>query len=125
MAKTLNKDGTPRKIGSGKTKGAGCYSSITWSELKNLISDDVKIPVSRVWLRRLGAKSSEEPTSTIPSSAKTAPSSKIRASKYDQPKKSTIPTDSKEKDYDPTPATDEEYEPPPLFAVGSSNLRQY
>ena len=125
MAKTLNKDGTPRKIGSGKTKGAGCYSSITWSELKNLISDNVQIPVSRVWLRRLGGKSAGKPTSTITSPAKTAPSSKISAPKYDQPKKSKISNASKEKDAEPTPATDEEYEPPPLFAVGSSNLRQY
>ena len=120
MPKTLNKDGTPRKKGSGKTKGAGCYTPVTWSELKNLISDDVQIPVSRVWLRSLGGNSAGEPTSTI-----TSPSSKISAPKYDQPKKSKIPTASKEKDAKPTPATDEEYEPPPLFAVGSSNLRQY
>ena len=125
MAKTLNKDGTPRKIGSGKTKGAGCYAPVTWSELKNLISDDVQIPVSRVWLRSLGGNSTGEPTSTITSPAKTASSSKISAPKYDQPKKSKFPTGSKEKDAEPTPATDEEYEPPPLFAVGSSNLRQY
>ena len=125
MAKTLNKDGTPRKIGSGKTKGAGCYAPVTWSELKNLISDDVQIPVSRVWLRSLGGNSEGEPTSTITSPAKTAPSSKISAPKYDQPKKSKIPTGSKKKEAEPTPATDEEYEPPPLFAVGSSNLRQY
>ena len=125
MAKTLNKDGTPRKIGSGKTKGAGCYAPVTWSELKNLISDDVQIPVSRVWLRRLGGKSVGEPSSTLTAPEKTAPSSKISASKYDQPKKSKFPTASKEKDAEPTPATDEEYEPPPLFAVASSNLRQY
>ena len=125
MAKTLNKDGTPRKIGSGKTKGAGCYTPVTWSELKNLISDDVQIPVSRVWLRSLGGNSEGEPTSTITSPAKTASSSKTSAPKYDQPKKSKIPTASKEKDVEPTPATEEEYEPPPLFAVGSSNLRQY
>ena len=55
MSKTLNKDGTPRKIGSGKTKGAGCFSSTTWSVLKNYIADDVEFPISRVWLRDLGA----------------------------------------------------------------------
>ena len=125
MPKTLNKDGSPRKIGSGKTKGAGCYSSITWSELENLISEDVPIPVSRVWLRSLSGKRPGNPAFAITSPAKTAPSSKISGPKYDQPKESKISTDSKEKDAEPNPATDEEYEPPPLFAVGSSNLRQY
>ena len=54
MSITLNKDGTPRKIGSGKTKGAGCFSPTTLSVLKNYVSDDVEFPVSRVWLREVG-----------------------------------------------------------------------
>ena len=37
MGVTLNKDGTPRKIGSGKTKGAGCYAKITLKELVSLL----------------------------------------------------------------------------------------
>ena len=52
---TLNKDGKPRKKGSGKTKGAGCYAKIPWRDLKKSIGADVPIPVSRVWLRQLGA----------------------------------------------------------------------
>lgn len=51
---TLNKDGTPRKRGSGKTKGAGCFTKIQWSELKAFVGENTAIPVSRVWLRSLG-----------------------------------------------------------------------
>lgn len=53
MAVTFNKDGKPRKKGSGKTKGAGCYAKIPWSDLKKFIGPEVFIPVSRVWLRNL------------------------------------------------------------------------
>ena len=52
---TLNKDGKPRKKGSGKTRGAGCYAKIPWSDLKKFIGAEVSIPVSRVWLRNLNA----------------------------------------------------------------------
>jgi hypothetical protein len=52
---TLNKDGKPRKKGSGKTIGAGCYAKIPWSDLKKFIGSEVSIPVSRVWLRNLNA----------------------------------------------------------------------
>ena len=51
MGVTLNKDGTPRKIGSGKTKGAGCYEKITLRELRKLVQEDGEVSVSRVWLR--------------------------------------------------------------------------
>ena len=51
---TLNQDGTPRKRGSGKTKGAGCFTKIQWSELKEFVGENTAIPVSRVWLRSLG-----------------------------------------------------------------------
>ena len=50
MATTYNKDGKPRKIGSGKTKGAGCYEEITMRELQKLIPADDKVIVGRVWL---------------------------------------------------------------------------
>ncbi|MBC8350144.1 MAG: hypothetical protein O3A82_04290 [Verrucomicrobia bacterium] len=51
----MNKDGKPRKKGSGKTIGAGCYAKIPWSDLKKFIGSEVSIPVSRVWLRNLNA----------------------------------------------------------------------
>ena len=59
---TLNKNGKPRKVGSGKTKGAGCYAKISWRELKKYIGADVAIPVSRVWLRGLGVTEIEKKT---------------------------------------------------------------
>ena len=37
----LNKDGKPRKKGSGKTRGAGCYAKIPWSDLKKFIGAEV------------------------------------------------------------------------------------
>ena len=51
MGVTLNKDGTPRKIGSGKTKGAGCYENITLRDLRKLVNENAEVSVSRVWLR--------------------------------------------------------------------------
>ena len=65
MAKTLNKDGTPRKIGSGKTKGAGCYTDITWAQLKNSIGEETNIPVSRVWINSLGISTDSKPKKNI------------------------------------------------------------
>ena len=43
MGVTLNKDGTPRKIGSGKTKGAGCYEKITLRELRKLVNENAEV----------------------------------------------------------------------------------
>ena len=58
---TLNKDGSPRKKGSGKTKGAGCFTKISWSQLQEYVGENTLIPVSRVWLRSL-APLLEQPT---------------------------------------------------------------
>ena len=121
MSKTLNKDGTPRKTGSGKTKGAGCYSPITWTELKNLISDDVQIPVSRVWLRSLGGLSEDESSSKISVQPSASPPSKVSTKEDDRPKKES----STPKEEPSAPESVEDYEPPPLFAVGPSKFRQY
>jgi hypothetical protein len=122
MPKTLNKDGTPRKIGSGKTKGAGCYSPITLTELKNLISDDVQILVSRVWLRSVGGLSEDGATSKIlPDQPSAPPPSKVSTTEDDRPKKESSPP----KEEPPAPEYEGDYEPPPLFAVGPSKFRQY
>ena len=50
---TLNKDGTPRKTGSGRKKGANCYQMITIKQLKQYITEDYKIPVKRLWLENV------------------------------------------------------------------------
>ena len=47
---TLNKDGTPRKTGSGRKKGSNCYQMITIKQLNQFITEDYKIPVKRLWL---------------------------------------------------------------------------
>ena len=51
---TINKDGTPRKKGSGRTKGANSFVHMSLNDLKKYVSEDVKVPISRVWLRNLG-----------------------------------------------------------------------
>ena len=55
MGVTLNKDGTPRKIGSGKTKGAGCYESVLLRDLRKFLNEEDEVSVSRVWLRNAKA----------------------------------------------------------------------
>tara|TARA_Y100000296_G_scaffold6431_1_gene7878 strand:- start:288 stop:527 length:240 start_codon:yes stop_codon:yes gene_type:complete len=50
---TLNKDGTPRKAGSGRKKGSNCYQMITIKQLKQYITEDYKIPVKRLWLENV------------------------------------------------------------------------
>jgi hypothetical protein len=50
---TLNKDGTPRKTGSGRKKGSNCYQMITIKQLKQFITEDYKIPVKRLWLENV------------------------------------------------------------------------
>tara|TARA_R100000008_G_scaffold84083_1_gene70669 strand:+ start:2572 stop:2811 length:240 start_codon:yes stop_codon:yes gene_type:complete len=50
---TLNKDGTPRKTGSGRKKGSNCYQMVTIKQLKQFITEDFKIPVKRLWLENI------------------------------------------------------------------------
>ena len=50
---TLNKDGSPRKTGSGRKKGSNCYQMITIKQLKQFITEDYKIPVKRLWLENV------------------------------------------------------------------------
>ena len=51
---TLNKNGEPRKKGSGRTKGATSFELVKLSELKPFVGDATPIPVSRVWLKKIG-----------------------------------------------------------------------
>ncbi len=51
-------------MGSGKTKGAGCYQKVSWAELKKLISEETKFPVSRVWLKSLTFETPSSPAKT-------------------------------------------------------------
>ena len=117
MSETLNKDGTPRKKGSGKTKGAGCFSKVSWSTLKNFVADDVKIPVSRVWLRSLGALPEKQlasvKLSTVPK--------RLPPPKQPLPKTINPPAVEKQSKV----SDDQEYEPPPLFATNPRDFYEY
>jgi hypothetical protein len=118
MEVTLNKDGTPRKIGSGKTKGAGCFAKIKWKQLKEFISEEDEILVGRVWLRSVGAlnqkrgSKKKQPKNLNKNPSKLAPSPKQYHPKDYKPApkitKAVLPA-SESNDGD-------EYEPPPLFA---------
>ena len=118
MEVTLNKDGTPRKIGSGKTKGAGCFAKIKWKQLREFISEEDEILVGRVWLRSVGALNQKK------GSKKKQPKNQNKKPfKLAPPPKQYTP-----KDYKPAPKITkaalpapesndgDEYEPPPLFA---------
>jgi len=67
---TLNKDGSPRKSGSGRKKGATSFANITLADLQKFCGSATGIPVSRVWLEQMGAciqGSASTPVSTVES----------------------------------------------------------
>ena len=59
MKVTLNKDGTPRKQGSGRRKGANSFVNIRVSDLEQFCGKNTLIPISRVWLESMGASITE------------------------------------------------------------------
>jgi len=63
---TLNKDGTPRKTGSGRKKGSNCYQMITIKQLKQFITEDYKIPVKRLWLENVVDNVASDDVESIP-----------------------------------------------------------
>ena len=123
MPKTLNKDGTPRKIGSGKTKGAGCYADVSWAELKEVIGENTMIQVSRVWLKNMGLVEKKikkdqlykEATVEVQKISKDLPTPKITRINSKQ-KSSNSGFDH---------IDDDSYDPPPLFGTGEIKLNQY
>ena len=50
---TLNKDGSPRKTGSGRKKGSTSFQMVTIKQLLPYITEDFKIPVKRIWLEEI------------------------------------------------------------------------
>jgi len=64
---TLNKDGTPRKTGSGRKKGSTSFTNVTLADLKMFCGEAMQIPVSRKWLEQMGAAiQGTAPTPTTP-----------------------------------------------------------
>ena len=124
---TLNKDGTPRKVGSGKTKGAGCYENISLRDLRKLVNENAEVSVSRVWLRNAQAEKKArsvqfdlqppkvKPEYVEPISAP-APLKRI--------KKTTEKEVSTEASKEILSDDNDDYEPPPLFA-SDAGVRNY
>ena len=123
MSKTLNKNGKPRKIGSGKTKGAGCYADVTWGELKEVIGENTNIQVSRVWLKNIGLVEDKIQKDQLSKE----PQAKIQKISKDLPTPKIIRINSKQKSPNLTVdhIDDDGYEPPPLFGAGEIKLNQY
>ena len=59
---TYNKDGSVRKSGSGRKKGAKSFVNITLTDLQMFCGSAAVIPVSRVWLEQMGAAIADTPT---------------------------------------------------------------
>jgi hypothetical protein len=53
---TVNKDGSTRKTGSGRTKGATSFQQVKLKDLSPFVGNETPIPVSRVWLNKIGYK---------------------------------------------------------------------
>lgn len=70
---TYNKDGTPRKSGSGRKRGANSFVRVSYSQLKDYIGEKTPITVSRVWLEALGFSSQETSPITIKSEKEDKP----------------------------------------------------
>ena len=76
MKVTLNKDGTPRKSGSGRRKGATSFTNISIADLQKFCGSATLIRVSRVWIEQMGASVSES-TPTIVKQEDAEPNEKI------------------------------------------------
>ena len=119
MKVTLNKDGTPRKIGSGKTKGAGSFAKIKWEQLREFIKEDQDIVVSRVWLRSVGALSPKRrskkkgslPPASMPSNSDKKAATPTPLRNVPKAKPVSKPNQVQEQSRD-----EDDYDPPPLFA---------
>jgi hypothetical protein len=124
MGATLNKDGTPRKIGSGKTKGAGCYEKISLRELRKLVGEETEVSVSRVWLRSAQSRKNAIAPKVelkLPNPKPPKPTENLNPLAITEESKSKINDSARE---DTNPPDKDDYEPPPLFA-SNDGIRNY
>ena len=77
MKVTLNKDGSPRKSGSGRRKGATSFTNISIADLQKFCGSATLIPVSRVWIEQMGASVSESTPTPIQQQEVAEPNEKI------------------------------------------------
>ena len=125
MVDTLNKDGTPRKIGSGKTKGAGCFAKIKWEQLREFIQADDNILVSRVWLREVGALNQKKGSKKKLLTSLPLPKSEKKTYQSPAKPKSSHPKTSSpsRKSLDNEQTEGDDYSPPVFANIG--NLKNY
>ena len=127
MGVTLNKDGKPRKIGSGKTKGAGCYEKIALRDLRKLVNENTEVLVGRVWLRNAQAEKKAHSIQFDLQPPKVKP-------EYVEPISAPVPTKKAKKPIEKEISSavskknlsddSDDYEPPPLFA-SDAGIRNY
>ncbi len=77
MKVTLNKDGTPRKSGSGRRKGATSFTKISLYDLMQICGEGAYIPVSRIWLEQLTDSVDEVSTQNVVSTKEPEQNEKI------------------------------------------------
>ena len=80
---TINKDGSPRKMGSGRKKGSNSFVKVSFGQLKDYIGERTPIMVSRVWLESLGFSVDQESTVSIKAQDQTEEKEKITFSLTD------------------------------------------
>jgi len=70
---TRNKNGSPRKKGSGRTKGAVSFVEVTLGELNRILKQDAVIMVSRKYAEaiNLDSKAVDATTSVVEAAANT------------------------------------------------------
>lgn len=76
----LKKDGTPRKGGSGRTKGAVSLVTVRLSELTAMFSQEDLIVVGRKFLEKKNAK----PTEVLPKITEPTQSEGITVTKFEE-----------------------------------------
>ena len=62
---TYNKDGSIRKKGSGRKQGAKSFINISIPELQKFCGSASLVPVSRVWLEKMGAVLTKDAQPTV------------------------------------------------------------
>ena len=52
----MNEKEIKNKRGSGRTKGATSFINVKLKDIQPFIGEETQIPVSRVWLKKIGFK---------------------------------------------------------------------
>jgi hypothetical protein len=86
----LNKDGTPRKKGSGRTKGSTSFVTYTLKQLMDQLPEGTKVVASRKWSEALQLEGGE-PYSVTPIKAAVQPKAEPKPEpKAEKPTEETV-----------------------------------